>query len=76
MDRGWAAARPLLEALAEGRREALDAPEEAALAAFAALHFDHLAAEDGVAYPAAQAVLDAGTVAAMGREMMTRRGIP
>ena len=76
MEQGWAAARPVLEALAEGRRDRLDAAEEAALAAFADLHFDHLAAEDRLAYPAAQALLDPGTLAAMGREMMTRRGIP
>jgi hemerythrin-like domain-containing protein len=43
-------------------------------AAFAALHRQHLAAEEGQAYPMAHPLLDGPTQAAMGQEMARRRG--
>ena len=75
METAWAAARPVLAALADGSLERPDDAGEAALAAFAALHFDHLAAEEGAAYPAARPLLDQGALAAMTAEMMRRRGV-
>jgi hemerythrin-like domain-containing protein len=67
----WARLRAALAEVAAGRpTPAL----EAMAAAFTALYAAHLATEDGEIYPAARALLDAETQAAMGREMAVRRG--
>lgn len=73
MAREWAAARVPLLAWAEGR--AADSPGDAvALDQFARRYADHLAAEDELAYPAAQALLLPPALEAMGHEMQARRG--
>jgi hemerythrin-like domain-containing protein len=75
MEACWAAARSVLDALQRGDLTQLDAGQDAALDAFAGLYPDHIAAEEQLAYPAALAALDAGGLAAMSRDMMTRRGV-
>jgi hemerythrin-like domain-containing protein len=74
MEAAWAVARPVLAALAEGRLAGLQLAQDEALAAFAQLHADHLAAEEQVAFPAASASLDAPAVERMSRDMGVRRG--
>lgn len=74
MEVHWEAARQILHALAEGERNAFDAPADAALDTFAGLYAEHIQAEETIAYPAATQLLDASTVAAMGQEMRARRG--
>jgi len=74
MESRWQRAREILAAIAQGRFASLGDEETATLDAFAALYADHIAAEEGIAYPAARAVLDADAEAAMGQEMKQRRG--
>ena len=74
MDSGWNDSRTVLAALAEGRLAALDERQEAVLARFSALHADHLAAEEQVAFPAATARLDSAALADMSEDMRRRRG--
>ena len=74
MEAGWALARAVLTAIADGTLSTLAASGQAALDAFAGLYAGHIAAEEQIAYPAAAALLDADTVTAMGREMAARRG--
>jgi len=76
MAAAWPAAREALAAVAEGRWT----PETAAAALpawrdFSALYGPHIEAEEQLAYPAAQALSDAGTTHAMGAEMAARRGL-
>jgi hemerythrin-like domain-containing protein len=73
MEARWVVARRVLEAVTEGRLQALHAGDEAALDAFAGPYADHIAAEEQVVYPAALALLDADAVKAMGKEMAHRR---
>ena len=75
MERLWAAARAVLVRVAEGQVQQLPAPDEQALDAFAGIYGDHIAAEEEIAYPAAQALLDAQAVKQAGEEMMRRRGV-
>ena len=79
MEVAWPAARRILVAVAgcpaTGWTPLLP-KQTAALQAFAALYQRHLADEDGLAYPAAQEVLSAQALQAMGRDMMQRRGAP
>jgi hemerythrin-like domain-containing protein len=75
MEARWTAARQVLSAVAEGRTSSLSADEDAALDAFAALYDDHIRAEEEIAYPAAQELIDEPTRTAMGEEMMRRRGV-
>jgi hemerythrin-like domain-containing protein len=75
MEARWAGARKVLDAVASGVLDALAPEHEAALDAFAGLYADHIAAEEQLAYPAAAALLDAQALAAMGEEMMRRRGV-
>lgn len=70
----WGAARLVLDAVAGGEQQALSAADEAALDRFTGLYGDHIQAEEGLAYPAAAQLLDETALAAMGREMMRRRG--
>jgi hypothetical protein len=74
MESGWREARKVLDAVASGERQALASSDEAALDLFAGLYGDHIQAEEGLAYPAAAQLLDEAALAAMGREMMRRRG--
>lgn len=75
MESRWVQARSVLAAIALGQVTALDAEHQAALDAFASLYAGHIDAEESIAYPAAQALLDSGALTAMGREMMRRRGV-
>lgn len=82
----WAAARVPLQALwdrvaedeisdADGRTAPVFSPHDnAALNRFAARYVDHIAAEEGIAYPAALQLLPPASLAAMGQEMAKRRG--
>jgi hemerythrin-like domain-containing protein len=74
MEAGWHRARAILAEVAEGRLQRLDAQQDAALDAFAALYASHIAAEESIAYPAARALLGPQAEAAMGQEMKQRRG--
>ncbi len=83
----WAAARAPLQALVDRGMEVeagVDGPaspfafspqDNAVLDRFAARYGDHIAAEEGLAYPAAMQLLPPATLAAMGREMAARRGV-
>lgn len=75
MEAGWAQARAVLAALAEGTLPTLDHAQHAVLANFAALYGDHIEAEEQIAYPAARERLDAAALAAMAQDMMRRRGV-
>jgi hemerythrin-like domain-containing protein len=75
MEARWAAARTVLARVTQGRGGDMDAAEDAALDAFTALYDDHIRAEEEIAYPAAQAVIDEAACRAMGEEMMRRRGV-
>lgn len=75
MEARWPSARAVLAAAADGVLSRLEPLHEAALEAFASLYGPHIAAEDSAAYPAALALLDADALAAMGQEMMQRRGV-
>jgi len=72
----WAAARLPLLALAEGRQATFSAADGAAFDRFAARYDGHIAGEESMAYPAAQALLPPAELAPMGREMAARRGAP
>lgn len=70
----WAAARTPLQALVDGATSVFSTEDEAALERFAACYADHIALEESVVYPAAQALLPADALGAMGDEMAARRG--
>jgi hemerythrin-like domain-containing protein len=74
MEARWAIARAVLDAIARGELGALAPADEAALDAFTGIYAGHMAAEEELAYPAAAALLDPPSLAAMGAEMMRRRG--
>lgn len=75
MESNWQGAREVLARVAQGGVERLSDHEEATLDAFAVLYDDHIRAEEEIAYPQAQALIDAPGRAAMGEEMMRRRGV-
>jgi hemerythrin-like domain-containing protein len=74
MEARWQEARRVLAAVQGGELNSLSPHDEAALDAFAGLYGDHIRAEEGIAYPAAAALLDEQGRQAMGEEMMRRRG--
>ena len=74
MTADWAAARQGLQAVADGCVKPFSAADETAFDQFAARYADHIAAEEGTAYPAAIALLAPSALADMGREMAARRG--
>lgn len=74
MEAGWGEARGVLERIAQGDAAALQAGR-ASLDAFASLYGAHIEAEEQIAYPAAQAMLDAQALEAMSADMMRRRGV-
>ncbi|CAN7192667.1 hemerythrin domain-containing protein [Acidovorax sp. LjRoot74] len=74
MTADWAAARVPLLALADATAALFTPGDDAALDRFAQRYADHIAAEEGTAYPAALALLAPATLAAMGQEMAARRG--
>lgn len=69
----WAALRPTLAALAEGRPAAL---EEAEAEAFIADYATHIEREDRELLPLAARLLDDGVLQRVGRAMRERRGVP
>ena len=74
MNTSWAAARAPLQALADAASSAFTPADEAALERFAAHYDAHIATEEGLAYPAALALLSDEALLAMGDEMAARRG--
>jgi len=74
MTADWAAARAGLQALLDETATGFTPLDEAALDRFVMRYGAHIAAEEGVAYPAAAALLPPAALAAMGREMAARRG--
>lgn len=70
----WAALRGPLEAFANGRDEAFDAPARDIAAQFIALYERHAAIEDTAVFPFAAATLGADELERIGVEMATRRG--
>ena len=74
MEHRWQVAREVLARLAEGGLDRLSGEDHARLDAFAALYDAHLRAEEDIAYPAAETLLDRQARTAMGEEMMRRRG--
>jgi hemerythrin-like domain-containing protein len=78
MEVAWTEARSVLLAIVnspESDGTLLTEVQNTALAQFAGLYRDHLDAENGVAYPAAQAALSPEAVIAMSEDMMQRRGV-
>jgi hemerythrin-like domain-containing protein len=77
MEAAWATAREVLLAIAQDRSGALalSPARTVALDRFAALYGRHMVHEDGLVYPAAQAVLPATALQAMAQDMMARRGV-
>ncbi|MDR7305989.1 hemerythrin domain-containing protein [Rhodoferax saidenbachensis] len=77
MEAAWAAARQVLLAIAGHNAGplALTPAQTAALDQFAALYGQHMVHEDGLVYPAAQAVLSVPALQAMAQDMMARRGV-
>ena len=75
MEQRWGLARDVLAAVAAGELNALSPGDEAALDVFAGIYAGHIEAEEQLAYPAARELLDERAIAAMGQEMMKRRGV-
>ncbi len=75
MEARWGKAREVLAAVAAGELGALSPEHDAALDVFAAIYAGHIEAEEQLAYPAAEKLLDKDAIAAMGEEMMKRRGV-
>ncbi|MDZ7858190.1 hemerythrin domain-containing protein [Sphaerotilus sp.] len=75
MEMLWAVVRGPLQQWAEAQPTATATAfaQPQALAEFTALYADHIAREEGRAYPLVLAVLDTATLAAMGAEMAARR---
>lgn len=74
--RRWAGLRRTLSSVVDGTWVAGGADGFGTWHAFAALYRAHAEAEDRLAFPVTRARLDADTLAAMGREMARRRGLP
>ena len=62
----WAEAPPVSAAF----------PQPEALAEFTSVYADHIAREEGRAYPLARTLLDTATLSQMGAEMSARRRAP
>lgn len=75
MESAWPVARAVLARIEAGELAVLAPADEAALEAFAGLYDGHIEAEEAIVYPAAAALLDEPAQAAMGEEMMRRRGV-
>lgn len=71
----WAEARLPLQRLTRGEASAFTPDDAAAMDRFAQRYRDHIAAEEGHAYPAAEALLSPAALAGMGQEMAARRGV-
>jgi hemerythrin-like domain-containing protein len=75
MEQRWAQARQVLAAIAAGELDSLSPDQGAALDVFAGIYAGHIEAEEQLAYPAAEKLLDERAIATMGQEMMKRRGV-
>lgn len=77
MEAAWATARAVLTTVADDTTGtlALTPAQTAALDRFVAFYGQHLVYEEGLAYPAAQALLSATALQAMAQDMMARRGV-
>jgi len=75
MEQRWAQAREVLAAIASGDLDAPSSGQDAVLDAFAGIYAGHIEAEEQLAYPAAEKLLDERAITAMGQEMMKRRGV-
>ena len=78
METAWVDVRRALLAIADSTASdwtPLTPGQTAALNQFAASYRQHLGDEDGVAYPAAKAILPTDAVRAMSEDMMQRRGV-
>lgn len=77
MEQAWPRARALLQALADAGPTDPWSPwghrEQQVLDDFAGRYGEHIRLEEDIVYPAAQAVLDAPALSAMGEEMQGRR---
>ena len=73
MEALWAELRGPLQQWAEAPPASTAFPQPEALAEFTSLYADHIAREEGRAYPLARTSLDTATLAAMGAEMAARR---
>lgn len=71
----WARVRPALTRAVEGRWSGFTMHEEAAISSFASIYQRHVPLEEGVVFPAARRLMDAGRLAVMSREMAERRGL-
>ena len=65
----------IMQALAEGAAAGFRSEDEARLDQFAQRYQQHIQAEEGTAYPCAQALLGQGELHAMGLEMAARRRV-
>ena len=75
MTADWAAARLALQALVDGRQAGFSEADGAAFDRFVGRYDRHIADEETLAYPAAQALLAAPALEAMGNEMAARRRV-
>ena len=77
MEAAWSAARAALTAIAQDTSGTLQlsALQTAALDDFGGLYAQHIAREEGSAYPGALAQLTATDLQHMSRDMMARRGV-
>lgn len=76
MSQLWQTLRSALERIAAGQEADFSHQDLAVLHRFTGLYASHIALEESVIYPAAQALLDDARLAAMGREMAGRRRSP
>ena len=67
-------ARQVLEQVAGGALTRLGPAQQQALHSFTQLYAAHIAAEEGTAFPSAEARLDPAAVQAMSDDMRARRG--
>lgn len=82
MELAWVDARAVLQRVADHGSRSGDGPwhglslwHQVKLSDFTRLYRQHLDDEDQVAYPAARALLGEAALAAMGEDMMARRGV-
>jgi len=75
MEASWLDARAVLQAVAQQGLATLADAQTQSLNRFAVLYGQHIVHEEGLAYPAAQAVLSATELHTMARDMMERRGV-
>ena len=76
MEALWAVLRGPLQQWAEAPLASTAFPQPEALAEFTSVYADHIAREEGRAYPLARTLLDTVTLSQMGAEMSARRRTP